>query len=215
MYPRLTALMSFFSLTQVVSQNTGTHFGPHGHSLIDLVLLSQPNQLQSCPVHPPLGNSDHHGIILSLRWRLLCKSVASKQRSVWRCKHADFTRSCSLLNSVDWDQVLAMNMNLSWDIWRNKFMEVMEHCIPRGTLPERRNLPWLNKSIVQAIKRRNCLIHNRILKILGWHWSIPNFVIRSQLSWDRQSKVISGGWRMLAAETFRNHKNKEHSQFNL
>ena len=52
---------------------------------------------------------------------------------------------------------LSMNINLSWDIWQNKFMEVMENCIPRGTLPERRNLPWLNKSIVQAIKRRNCL----------------------------------------------------------
>ena len=155
LYPRLTTLMSTFSLTQVVSQHT--HFGPHGRSLIDLVLLSQPSQLQSCSVIPPLGNSDHHGIILSLKWRLLRKSVVSKKRSVWRYKHADFTRACSLLNSVDWDQVLSMNINLSWDTWRDNFMEVMERCIPRATLPERRNLPWLDKSIVQAIKRRNCL----------------------------------------------------------
>ena len=54
-----------------------------------------------------------------------------------------------------------MNINLSWEIWQNKFMEVMEHCIPRGTLPERQNLPWLNKSIVQAIKRRNCLFRKQ------------------------------------------------------
>ena len=120
LYPRLTTLMSTFSLTQVVSQHT--HFGPHGRSLIDLVLLSQPSQLQSCSVIPPLGNSDHHGIILSLKWRLLRKSVVSKKRSVWRYKHADFTRTCSLLNSVDWDQVLSMNINLSWDTWRDNFM---------------------------------------------------------------------------------------------
>ena len=102
---------------------------------------------------PPLWNSDHHGIILSLKRRLLHKSIASKKRSVWRYKHADFTRARSLLNSVSWDQVLSMNINLSWDIWQNKFMEVMENCIPRGTLPEKWNLPWLDKSIVQAIKR--------------------------------------------------------------
>ena len=70
--------MSSFSLTQVVSQYT--HFGPHGQLLIDLVPFSQPRQLQRWSVILPLGNCDHHGIILSLKWRLLCKSVASKKR---------------------------------------------------------------------------------------------------------------------------------------
>ena len=34
----------------------------------------------------------------------------------------------------------------------------MEECIPRKILPpRRRNLPWLNKSLIQSIRRRNCL----------------------------------------------------------
>ena len=33
----------------------------------------------------------------------------------------------------------------------------MEECIPRRTLPQRRNLPWLSKTIVQSMRKRNYL----------------------------------------------------------
>ena len=36
----------------------------------------------------------------------------------------------------------------------------MEQCIPRATLPKRHNLPWLNKKIIQAIRKRNLLYKN-------------------------------------------------------
>lgn len=36
-------------------------------------------------------------------------------------------------------------------------MEVMHECIPQSTLRTRRNLPWLTKPIIQAIRRRNAL----------------------------------------------------------
>ena len=155
MYSRLNCLISTLSLSQIVSQDT--HFGPHGSSLIDLVLLSQPNQLLNCSVIPPLGNSDHHGITLSLKWRLSSKPATTKPRSIWRYRHADFERACTLLDLTNWDQLLTENINESWDTWQQKFLEVMEQCIPKGTLSKRRNLPWLDKSIVQAIKKRNHL----------------------------------------------------------
>ena len=65
----------------------------------------------------------------------------------------------TILDLTNWGQLLTENINESWDTWQQKFLEVMEHvqCIPIGTLSKRRNLPWLDKSIVQAIKRRNHL----------------------------------------------------------
>ena len=34
----------------------------------------------------------------------------------------------------------------------------MEECIPKKVLPPRRcNLPWLNKTLVQSMRRRNCI----------------------------------------------------------
>ena len=36
-------------------------------------------------------------------------------------------------------------------------MEIMNECIPQRLLPNRHNLPWLSKSLVQLMRRRNML----------------------------------------------------------
>ena len=34
-----------------------------------------------------------------------------------------------------------------WDTWQGEFLKTMELTIPKSTQPNRRNVPWLNKSI--------------------------------------------------------------------
>ena len=36
-------------------------------------------------------------------------------------------------------------------------MQIMHECIPSGTIPSRRNRPWLTKKLIQAIRRRNSI----------------------------------------------------------
>ena len=36
-------------------------------------------------------------------------------------------------------------------------MSIMEECIPKTVLPPRKNLPWLNKNLTRAMKKRNQL----------------------------------------------------------
>jgi len=36
-------------------------------------------------------------------------------------------------------------------------MSIIEECIPKGVLPPRKNLPWLNKNLICAMKKRNQL----------------------------------------------------------
>ena len=43
----------------------------------------------------------------------------------------------------------------SWTNWKRAFMSIMEDCIPKAQLPNRRNLPWLTKEIVKSIKKKN------------------------------------------------------------
>ena len=38
-------------------------------------------------------------------------------------------------------------------------MQVMEACISQSFLKARKNLPWLTKSVIQAMRRRNSLFH--------------------------------------------------------
>ena len=65
-YPYLCDLMTSFSLSQVV--DTPTHFSPNGQStLIDLVFVSNLDSLSNCSVIPQLSNSDHVGLMVTLK----------------------------------------------------------------------------------------------------------------------------------------------------
>lgn len=67
MYNALTDNLNSFNLTQVVNEHT--HVTSHGTaSMIDLALLANPEQqLMDCEKIPPLANSDHSGISLTLK----------------------------------------------------------------------------------------------------------------------------------------------------
>ena len=63
-----------------------------------------------------------------------------------------------MLLDCDWDALLESNDVDQWiNVWNQKFMHVMETCIPKGTLPQRRNLPWLTKNLVRAMRKRKWL----------------------------------------------------------
>ena len=79
-------------------------------------------------------------------------------RMIWRYAHADFPLAQQLLFEVDWDRIITDDVDSSWLNWQSKFLEIMEICIPKKVLPsKRRNLPWLTKRIVQAMRQRNAL----------------------------------------------------------
>jgi len=45
------------------------------------------------------------------------------------------------------------NIQISWSHFKTTFLDIMEKCIPRAVLPNRKNLPWLNKEIIQLIRK--------------------------------------------------------------
>ena len=157
LYPVLSNLMQSFSLTQVVPE--ATHINPNGTAtLIDLALLSTPSLLQSCAIIPPIGNSDHNGFLLRLKWKSSCQQVQSQPRTIWRYAHADFGKACELINSTDWDALIVNHdVNLSLHNWEHPFLQIMDVCIPKGTLPKRQNLPWVSKNVLRAMRKRNRL----------------------------------------------------------
>ena len=146
--------MSTLCLTQVVSEPTS--LSSHSSTLIDLVLLSQPPLLISCHIIPPLANSDHHGIHLKLKPRKQNSNIHATRREVWRYTHADFPKANYLLDELDLGQVFVpSDIDQSWINWREAFLSIMDMCIPHATLPTRKSLPWLTKSLVNAMKKRN------------------------------------------------------------
>ena len=155
LFCKLSSFLHSFELTQVVSQPTCIN--PSGNStLIDLVLLSAPSQLVSCNVIPPLGNSDHNGIHLTLKRFWNPSPVKTQKRNVWRYSHAHFDKANALINANDWTFLdNESDMDTLWSMWEERFMGIMEQYIPKATISPRRNLPWMNKHIRAKIKKRN------------------------------------------------------------
>ena len=120
------------------------------------MLASSPESVMSCETIPPLGTSDNNGILtdISLRTPLAAPQV-SRNFKVWRYKYADFERAQEMLSQIDNNSVVEGDVNASWKSWERMFLNIMEICIPTTTLPTRKNLPWLSKSILQMIKKRN------------------------------------------------------------
>jgi len=165
LYHKVCNLMDSFSLSQVVTGHT--HTSPTGRdSLIDLGFISNPSLLCTCNVIPPLANSDHYGVHTIFNLKSSASTFTSQRpRKVWCYAHVDFSKACHLISDTDWNSIISDNIDHSWMQWQERFLAIMEECIPRKVLPPRHNLPWLNKGIIQSIRRRNNLFKRaRILQ---------------------------------------------------
>ena len=121
--------------------------------MIDLVATSSPSLLHSCETILPLSNSDHLGLLLKQSHQ----PQINKKRTMWRYNNADWEKANELLAATNWPSLITGDIDKSWENWRMRFLEVMQQCVPWITLPLRRNLPWLNKGILQLIRKRNQL----------------------------------------------------------
>ena len=107
LFSKLSTFLQSFVLTQVAPQPT--HFNSSGSStLIDLVLLSVPSQLVNCNVITPLGNSDHSGVDVTLKWSRNARPVKASKQTIWRYAHADFAKANQLINRTDWSFLLVI-----------------------------------------------------------------------------------------------------------
>ena len=157
LFSKLSTFLRSFVLTQVVPKPT--HFNSSGSStLIDLVLMSVPSQLVNCSVIPPLGNSDHNGINVTLKWSRNTCPVKTSKRTIWRYAHADFDKANRLIVRTDWSFLCNVsNIDTAWDLWEQKFISIMDDCIPKATISQQQNLPWTNRRIKAKIRKRNCV----------------------------------------------------------
>ena len=147
-------------------------FSPSGQStLIDLVFVSNLDSLSNCSVIPQLSNSDHVGLMVTLKHQHVA-SISMPRRRVWRYKHADFDKANELLCDMDLDKILnPYDIQTSWKRFKSAFLDVMEQCIPRSVLPTRNNRPWLTKEIIQLIRRRNHHFrkaNRRVTEMITW-----------------------------------------------
>ena len=90
-----------------------------------------------------------------MKWRNIRRPATSSRRVVWKYAQADFGKACSLIEGTKWDALISNDVNVSLKNWQNNFL--IEECIPKQTLPRRKNLPWMSRNLVRAMRKRNRL----------------------------------------------------------
>lgn len=159
LFSDLCAFSSSFCLSQTVVGPTHNHHNG-SESTIDLVFVSSEIKEHRCETIPPLANSDHNGILAHLYVNSSSNNIQPqpcKGRLIWRYNFADWPAACNLIQQFDWETILSGDIDQVWETWLHTFMSIMKQTVPNAILNTRRNLPWLNKSIVQLIRRRNML----------------------------------------------------------
>ena len=156
LFLKLLSVSNSLTLTQVVSDPT--HYSSNSSSLIDLVFLSSPKSFLFCNTLPPLANSDHLGLSFAVTIDKPRPNPTRSMRKIWRYAYADFDLANEMLSAIDWSTLLSSeDVNTCWSNWRTKFLQVMEASIPQAVLKARKNLPWLTKTAIQSMRKRNLL----------------------------------------------------------
>ena len=150
----LLSIVSSFNLTQVVTEPTCV--STNAATLIDLIFAS-------CPLlvnyHSPLANSDHNGLQLVIHLNSTKTSDKSVPRNVWKyaLAIADYDAISDSLDSTDWDLLLSGNVDACWENWKKHFMNIMHRFFPHSMIIPDESLPWINSTVVKAIRKRKSL----------------------------------------------------------
>ena len=89
-------------VTQVVQ--SGTHVDASGlTTLIDLIFVSNLSLLDLCSVIPPLGNSDHSGLQLIMRFNSRKKFTHKSEgrHMLWQYDQGDYTRAKHMIDTTN------------------------------------------------------------------------------------------------------------------
>ena len=85
-------------------------------------------------------------------------NTVRKARKIWRYTYANFDMADEMISAIDWDSVFSSkDVDACWANWHSIFLNIMDNCIPHSVLKPRKNLPWLTKEIIQAMRKRNYL----------------------------------------------------------
>ena len=163
-----------------------THFSYLGSpSIIDLAFLSRPQNLISCCTIPPLFKSDHLGLSIICKLTTQFKRRKTPRRSVWCYTSGDFQKANELLENVNWTNLLSDDdIDMCWNKRHDQFLNVMEQCISRKLIPRRKNLLWINRSLIMAIRRRNSLFKK--YKVTG----LESVLVEYKFVWNRMTSEL-------------------------
>ena len=176
-----------FSLTQVV--NEPTHFTEHSPSLIDLMLVSNPNYVILNGVGDPFLGQDlrYHCPIFGVF--KFCKPIRrSFTRHIWRYEQENYDLLKEMASSTDWKALHNPDINVYAKRLIDKILELSKDCNPNKIVTIRPSDPWMTSSIKRYIRKRKRAYHRAKQTNVMNDWNTFRRLRNKTISMIRESK---------------------------
>jgi Reverse transcriptase (RNA-dependent DNA polymerase)/Endonuclease-reverse transcriptase/PHD-finger len=147
-------LSSFYDLFLQQLVKEPTRITATTEHILDLVLCSSPDLVDTVQVIP--GVSDHMAVSIEL--------------SLKRTAQKSLFKKCLNYSKADWERLTVdLNSKLplhfedgcdiesAWTSWKNAFWTCVQDSIPTITIKGKQRVPWINKGLIQALRKRDAL----------------------------------------------------------
>lgn len=146
-----------YNLHQLI--NEPTHFTESSATIIDLILVSNLTSISMSGVSGPFLNQDirYHCPVYSI---FCFKKEMSKpfKRQIWLYEQGHYDAFRQRATEFDWNTVRHNDVNTYATQFSNKLSELAKEHIPTKTITVRpRDLPWMNGTIRNLMRKRNRL----------------------------------------------------------
>lgn len=169
---KMQNLISSYNLHQLIDEPT--HYTENSSSVIDLILVSKPeNVLYSDVVSPFIPNlvRYHCPTVLYLKYRKPVSKVY--KRHIWLYDRGNYNEFRHKLSQINWDHVFSTNnINESADKFTDSIITAAKASIPNKTVTIRPTEPdWINAHIKREIRKRKRAFRNAKRKNTVTSWN--------------------------------------------
>ena len=169
---KIRNLISSYNFSQLIDELT--HYTDYSSSIIDLILVSKPeNVIFSNVTSPFIPNliRYHCPTVVYLKYR---KPVTKTyKRHIWLYDRGDYATFRQQLSQVNWDEIFTSNnVDHCAEIITESIINAAKHSIPNKTVTVRPSEPqWINSQIKREIRKRKRLFRKAKRKNTPIVWS--------------------------------------------
>ena len=123
-------------------------------SILDLVITSEPDMIDTVSVLDNFGNSDHN----MLEWTVQLNTLQSAcNRPLFDYKKANFSAIRRDLSAVNWADELQGDANDQWQVFRLIVKQLEERYVPLKKEKSRKKAPWMSYKAVKLENKKRKL----------------------------------------------------------
>jgi len=121
-------------------------------SILDLVITSDPEMIDTISVLGPLGSNDHN----IMEWTVNLDSKYQSDRFYPDYSKANFTAIRQALDSVDWIKVLQGDANMQWTTFMSIIRQLeTKYVKPKKLCKGKEKAPWMTYEAVKYVNKKH------------------------------------------------------------